>query len=387
MRFNFLTMKFQSAILILIFPFSGLFNSQIVITEVYYDTPYNEKLTMTLSGEAARKHHRGEFIELYNYSDKDINLANWYIKDLVGTYWLPADKYIKSGQFIVLAYSTLPGNTTVFSEHFTPTVGKESQILYQDMIILRNKAETINLGYGFDGRVMLDKSTVSWNNPNPSSNFYKDIWEHPNEFYNVNSLQLSSTDNYIDATPNPLEANYKPAIQNYEDLVKNDLQQVYSFLDWSENVKFLVENLCAISIGKVEQIPAGTYTNLGKCFNYDTVGNETSAYNCTPNTGTSSGSGYTPDELENISNSIIVYPNPTTASNQYNVTISWSGPALNKIYNLQIYSGAGTTVYNYSPSLGINTTSFNLQSQLPGIFVANFILNTGQVVSKNILKW
>ena len=152
-------------------------------------------------------------------------------------------------------------------------------------------------------------------------------------------------------------------------------------------MRVLIENICAISIVKVEQTPAGTYLNMGKCFNYDTAGNETSAFDCTPNTSTNPNVGYSPDELDAINNSIIVYPNPTTASNQYNVTISWSGAALNKIYNLQVYSSAGMSVYNFNPTAGINTTSFNLQSQLPGTFVANFVLNTGQVVSKNILKW
>ena len=259
---------------------SSLFYSQIAITEVYYDTPYNEKLTMTLSGEAARKHHRGEFIELYNFSDKDVNLKNWYIKDLIGTYWLP-DKLLIKGEFIVIAYSTLR-NTTTFPEHFTTTQGKENQILYQDKILLRNKREIIKAGYSFDGKTMLDKSTVEWYNPNPSSNFVKDVWTQPSAFYNVKSMQLNSNNSYIEATPNPLDAIYKPPTQNYEDLVRDDFIQNYAYLDWTDNVNALVNKLCQISIQKIEQLPNGIYNSGGKCFSYDIAGNYISSSDCNP---------------------------------------------------------------------------------------------------------
>lgn len=91
------------------------------------------------------------------------------------------------------------------------------------------------------------------------------------------------------------------------------------------------------------------------------------------------------DELEVIKNSIVIHPNPTKATDNYNVTISWSGAALGKIQSVQVFNSSGSLVYSYIP--GANTTSFNLQNQLPGSFIANFVLNTGQIVSKNILKW
>lgn len=364
---------------------SSLFYSQIAITEVYYDTPYNEKLTMTLSGEAARKHHRGEFIELYNYSDKDVNLKNWYIKDLIGTYWLP-DRLLIKGEFIVIAYSTLR-NTTTFPEHFTTTQGKEKQILYQDKILLRNKREIIKAGYSFDGKTMLDKSTVEWYNPNPSSNFVKDVWTQPSAFYNVKSMQLNSNNSYIEATPNPLAAIYKPPTQNYEDLVRDDFIQNYSYLDWTENVNALVNKLCQISIQKIEQLPNGFYNSGGKCFSYDIAGNYISSSDCNPSNSGPQTNEYNYDELEAIKNSIVIYPNPSSSNNGYVVNISWSGPSINKINNLQVYNSGGGLIYGFTPISGINYTSFSLQGQLPGVFVAKFILNTGQVVSKNILKW
>src|SRR6218665_1526706 len=81
--------------------------SQLKITEIYHDTPYNERMTLSTNGsqeEDARKHHWGEFIEIYNYSDKPVSLENWYIKDMEGTFWLPADKTIQSKEFMVIVY-------------------------------------------------------------------------------------------------------------------------------------------------------------------------------------------------------------------------------------------------------------------------------------------
>ena len=386
--------------LLTIFTFNQ-FSSQIAITEVYYDTPFNEKLKFGNQANGyvdAIKHHRGEFVEIYNYSDKDINLKGWYLKDLQGIFWLP-EKIIKSQQFMVIAYSTLPSNTTIFKEHFTTTAGKEEQIIYQDKILLRNKRDVAILGYKIgDSPVLINKSSVGWEfRESPPINFVHDAWANPQEFYNVNSIQYNPNhppnqnnpdlfNNYM-ATPNPLEATYKPPLQHYEDLVMNDYLQNYSYLDWTDNVNRLVNRLCQISIQKVEQIPNGTYNSGGKCFNYDTAGNYISSTDCNGSNSGPQTNEYSYDELEAIKNSIVVYPNPATSNNSYVVNISWSGPSINKINNLQVYTSGGGLVYGFVPTNGVYSTSFSLQGQLPGVFVANFTLNTGQVISKNILKW
>ncbi|WP_312751095.1 lamin tail domain-containing protein [Epilithonimonas hominis] len=386
--------------LLTIFTFNQ-FSSQIAITEVYYDTPFNEKLkfgNQTNGYVDAIKHHRGEFVEIYNYSDKDINLKGWYLKDLQSIFWLP-EKIIKSQQFMVIAYSTLPSNTTIFQEHFTTTAGKQEQIIYQDKILLRNKRDVAILGYKIgDSPVLINKSSVGWEfRESPPINFVHDAWANPQAFYNVNSIQYNPNhppnqnnpdlfNNYM-ATPNPLEAIHKPPLQNFNDLVKEDYLQNYSYLDWTDNVNALVNRICQISIQKVEQIPNGTYNSGGKCFSYDIAGNYISSSDCNGSNNGPQTNEYTYDELEAIKNSIVVYPNPATSNNNYVVNISWSGPSINKISNLQVYTSGGGLVYGFTPTNGVNSTSFSLQGQLPGVFVANFILNTGQVISKNILKW
>lgn len=385
---------------LLFFIFSRL-SSQILITEVYYDTPFNEKLKFGNQANGyvdAIKHHRGEFIEIYNYSDKDISLKNWYLKDLQGIFWLP-DKIIKSEQFMVVAYSILPGNATVFAEHFTPTQGKESQIIFQDKLILRNKRDVAILGYKIgDSPTLVNKSSVGWQfMESPASNYIHDAWANPQGFYTVNSIQYNPNNpptqnnpdlynNYM-AAPNPLDATYKPATQNYEDLVRDDYLQYYAYLDWTDNVNVLVNRVCQISIQKIEQLPSGTYNSGGKCFTYDIAGNNTTSNDCAGSNNGPQTNEYSYDELEAIKNSIVIYPNPAISSNNYIVNISWSGPSINKIHNLQVYTSGASLVYGFMPTNGLNSTSFTLHGQLPGVFIANFTLNTGQVISKNILKW
>ncbi|MEN2436812.1 lamin tail domain-containing protein, partial [Weeksellaceae bacterium A-14] len=384
--------------------FFDCFFSQIIITEVYYDTPYNEKLHFTkkVNGETtedlieAVKHHRGEFVEIYNHSDKDINLKNWYLSDRVGVFWFP-EKVIKSEQFMIVAYSTLPNDKTPFSEYFTTTQGKNSQIILQDKIILRNLRETLSLGYrvGENGS-LIETSKVRWEfRGSQPINFVHDIWQNPAAFYTVKSIQYnpnysgddqSDPDTYgnYTALPNPLEALIKPAKVSYDQTVKKSYLDNYAYLDWSENVKILLEQLCSLNIEKIEQTSSGVFNNGNKCFTYDSSGNRVLATDCSSSTNANSvETGYNGDQLEEIKNAIVIYPNPT----QSQVTIKWSGTALNKIYNLQVYSAAGTSVFGYNPSSSTSSVTFSLQNQLPGVFVANFVLNNGQVVSKNILKW
>lgn len=369
---------------------------QITITEVYYNTPYNEKLRFANNTINAEQHHRGEFIEIYNFSDKDINLKNWFIKDKLAVFHLP-DKIILKGQFMVIAYSPIQYNITPFTEYFTTTTGKENQIILQDRIILRNKKEKITLGYSIDdlGIHKFDKKTYEWDfNTEPSGNYIHNIWQTPSAFYDVKSIQYHNDPNLdgtFSDTPNPLGANIVPPTISYAEAVKDDYQSIYAYLDWTSNVLTLINNICPINIVKVSQQPNGSSNNSSSCFSYDTAGNMIAGSNCN---GSSSGgsppsntSGYTVDELNDIKNNIVLSPNPTKSSDLYQVNITWSGPALNKINNLQVFTSTGGLVYGFTPSSGVNSTSFNLQNQLPGVFVANFILNTGQVVSKNILRW
>ncbi len=384
-----------------------LLHSQIAITEIYYDTPFNEKLKFgnDLKGYVdAIKHHRGEFIEIYNYSDSDLNLKDWYVKDLQSVFWLP-NKIIKKNEFMVIAYSRLPYHTTTFSDHFTPTLGKENQIIYQDQILLRNKKDKVTLGYAVGGQKFVDTWQFMWEFRNdPAPNFLPNLTGNPSQFYSVKSIQyhpdpMSTIDpnvqpngydlyNY-EATPNPLHANFIPSTQSYNDLVKDNFQNYYAYLNWDTNASNLVNNVCNLNIETVFQnVKKGELTTETKCFNFDESGNMILNYNCSGEILIPVESlGFTPDELEAIRNNISISPNPTKASNSYNVTMSWNGPALNKVNNIQVFNSAATTVYSFVPGAGVNSTNFSLQGQLPGAFVANFILTTGQVVSKNILKW
>lgn len=397
-------MRIKITIFLLVLIFSQNFYSQIIITEIYYDTPHNEKLRFTkkVNGIAtqdlieAERHHRGEFIEIYNFSDKDVNLKDWFIKDLQGVFWFP-DKIIQSKQFMVIAYSLLSYNITPFSEYFTNTTGKENQIILQDKIILRNQREKIALGrihrFG-ENSITLIKSEIQWKfSQSPPINFVKNIWEEPNEFYKVNSIQYNPNysgnqdnpdiyDNYM-AAPNPLDAIYKPPTKNYNEIVSDEFNLFYSYLDWTDNVNALIYNECKINISNEDQTATNPGTNAFKCFNHDTSGNLTSSYDCNSTISTTPSTDYTYDELEEIKKLITIAPNPTNNV----VTISWSGIALGKVSNLQVHSSTGGLIYNYSPSSTTNSVTINLQNQISGVYIAHFYLNTGQLVSKNILKW
>lgn len=378
--------------------FSSIYHAQITITEVYYDTPYNERLGLNPNNPSViPEHHKGEFIELYNYSNQDISLDGWYVQDYLGTYMLPSDKTIKAGGFFLVAYGK-NSLENYFPDFFPTTQGQEGKIVYQNVMLLRNKIETIRVGtFAYKGQmpILSDEITVGKGANAPSN--YSPSNGNSAVFYDVPSVQWQSTaqqygkpvHSYIDATPNPLGATYKPATQNLQDILLPIYLNNYSFLDWSDNVNLLLDQKCPIVIQKTEQVPSGTFSNDTKCFSYDTSGNSLSTSNCNGSNGPGSGSvnNLTTDQLDEIKNSIVISPNPTKASDSYNVTITWSGPALNKINNIQVFNSSGTTVYAFAPGLGVNTTTFNLQNQLPGAFVANFILTTGQVVSKNILKW
>lgn len=366
-------------------------NGQLIITEVYEDTPYNEqlqsvkKITSENPGGYINRHHRGEFVEIYNYSDTDIDLGKWYIKDYAGSFLLP-NKIIKPGETMLIAYSPLKGYSVDFPELFPTTKGKEKQIIYQDRILLRNKKEMLQLySQNFNGSgIPIESKIVSWHfDKEPASNHIHEIT--PRHFYEVQSMNLTANGTYIRAYPTPLEVTYRPATEKIHDIMRYRGQENYTILDWGHSVISLINNLCPINIIKEEQQSLENTTIYGKCFSYDDSGNYTSSIDCasTSSAGNTTTPSLTYDQLEQIKNDITIYPNPTRGE----VTIKWENAATNKIYRFQVYSSSGNRVFMHSPNYGQKSITFNIGSQLPGVYVVNFTLNTGQVISKNLLKW
>lgn len=114
---------------------------QVNISEVYFDTYFNE-------GSQDEYHHHGEFIELYNRSSQSVDLSNWMLLDYSGrgSFTIPQGTTIAANDFIIIAYGTESGlYSKDFSILFPSALGKESKIVYQQSIMLKNGREGITL--------------------------------------------------------------------------------------------------------------------------------------------------------------------------------------------------------------------------------------------------
>ena len=108
---------------------------KVVISEVYFDTPYTENL-----GEL--NHHAGEYIELFNSSNEDIDISGWYIKDNILSFKFPIGTIIKAGGFKVI---TPTKTKELFISLFPEAAGHEEDIILQNMIYLNNHVEKVEL--------------------------------------------------------------------------------------------------------------------------------------------------------------------------------------------------------------------------------------------------
>ncbi|MFY0602952.1 MAG: lamin tail domain-containing protein [Flavobacteriaceae bacterium] len=108
---------------------------KVVISEVYFDTHYIED-------QSYLNHHAGEFIELYNSSDQDIDISDWRIIDNVSGFEIPSGTIIKSGGFKVITFTS---SKDKFIELFPEAAGHEDDIILQDEFILNNNVEKIYL--------------------------------------------------------------------------------------------------------------------------------------------------------------------------------------------------------------------------------------------------
>lgn len=369
-------------------------SSQLFITEVYRDTPYSEYIDInypayqnptlaTLS--LLKKRHRGEFIEIYNASDTALNLKDWKLVDEEGSYEFP-DKMINSGQFIVVvANNNADGD--YFPMFFSTTAGKESQILYQNSIKLNNSRESLHLvAKNLFGNNIIPYITSSFYYQTSADFGFSTGSDYavnnPSVFYDVKDWQYGYS---TPQTPNPLEASITPPIKSIEEYVLPYFIQNYNTITWDEDVDLLVNSICNINISTVSQNPNIITTSDGKSFNYDEAGNSSAANNYTPGSTPTSQVGYTSDELDQIKAAIQLSPNPTYDI----VNVSITGIAQGKVSSVQVFSGNGAILFtknNLEDSTNFNF-SFNLVNQITGVYIANFILNTGQVVGKNVLKY
>ncbi|WP_300685076.1 lamin tail domain-containing protein [Chryseobacterium sp.] len=372
-----------------------LSSAQLMITEVYRDTPYSEYIDVNYAPyqnpnpdlyEKLRKRHRGEFVEIFNASDTDLNLKDWKLRDDEGSFDLP-DKIIKSGQFVVVVANNNTGGD-YFPGFFSTTQGKDNQIIYQNAFKLNNANESISLiAKNIAGHNILQEYVASGlsfqqenNNFGISAGF--DAVANPSIFYEVKDWQYGYNTPQF---PNPLNATILPPIKPLNDYVGDILYQNYDILTWDVNAENLINNKCDTYIASVAQSSNTGTTSGGKSFNYDLAGNSTAANVYSPNTNPGSSSGYSADELEQIKTAIQLSPNPTYDI----VNVSITGIAQGKVSSLQVFSSLGALLFtkNNLQNPSDFNFSFSLGNQITGVYVANFTLNTGQVVSKNILKY
>lgn len=381
-----LTLKKKRWLLILLFALQNSF-SQIHITELYIDSPYVET---NYASESGLQHHLGEYIELYNYTNQDINLGGWSITDKVSKFIFPENTIISSESFLLVAYRPNPTAGNYIPLFFPTTVGKDSQIIYQDQVILRNPHENIKLNMGMLGGIDFGGypiSFASWNTPLAPSNQAAN-YQNPSQvnFY-INSLHFA-IDHLYYATANPLEESELPPTVDLQDAgpFREAVTTIFTGLTWAENARELLEMICELSISDISQAASGSFTEGTVCFTYDLSGNYTlTDTNCeddTENSTSPSEQGYSETELEDISSKISLYPNPTSGA----VNIVWDASISTVITSIQ-FAGISGNIININPvSTSSISASYDITVQPTGNYIVKFSLDSGQFISKIVIK-
>lgn len=376
-------------------------NAQIIITEVHYDTPFFEH-SPNESDQNIRR-HLGEYIELYNYSSEDIPLKGWFIADYASKYVFPDEAVIPSEGFIIIVYNSdswhnsNSGNINTinyFPIFFPTTVGKETQIYYQNDVILRNPRELLRLYMtelkGVDTNEYKIHQ-VSWQNKPNNARESQDATFNPGSynFYTSSSIHLNSEQEYLAGNPTPLISTYIPATQNMEDIstVIDAIRSIYSDLTWEDYSDEILFNICSLELNIVQQTPQETYTEIKRCFEYDNSGNKINSYDCSEGEDSQEGNEqeqieYTSAELDEISSKIALYPVPTYIT----LNIQWDESINGKISTIQFLNQNGMLIGSQSIEETQNSTQFNFYGQPTGVYIVSFILDSGQIISKNIMK-
>ncbi|KQS53196.1 lamin tail domain-containing protein [Flavobacterium sp. Leaf359] len=359
--------------------------SQIAITEIYYDTPYIERTDRAY-------HHLGEYIELYNYTTEDLSLKGWSITDNASKYVFPDNVIIPSQSFIVVAYrDPFEPIGDYFTTFFPTTIGKESQIFYQGNVMFRNKTENISLNVGFVRGTDLRGYAIqsaSWHNDEFDRHFNPGYMNPSGVNFYLESLHLSNEEYFYPGTPTPLTAAYVPPTQNLEDIAsfQQASQDNYASLTWETYSNAILAITCPLTINVVQQTAPYINPVLKKCFSHDASGNLVSTFLCDENNERTNDSGqafeYGSSELEEIASKIILYPNPTSTT----VNVQWDGSINGKITQMQVFNTGGINISNTTILVSQSSTVIDLSYQPTGIYIVRFLLDSGQFISKNVMK-
>jgi hypothetical protein len=386
---------------------------QIVITELNYDTPYSEKASLTI------KHHSGEYIELYNYTNEDIPLKGWFITDNAGKYDFPDDAIIRSEDFIIVAYRK-NHSLNYFPQFFPNTIGQENKIFYQDKIIMYNTRDCINIHYGYikdiiispDDRIGVHSTDVRnisfqkcWKNENINGNWtggdtvqqnFSEVsngfdsttlnndynyYEKESMHYNGNSNSLV---NFHNGFVSPLSSNYLPPTQDLQTITQEIVHPHYDQFTWASNATKIINNQCPIAIPLETQEPSEVYLASGRCFVYDINGNAINSNSCVPSiiNNPPPPLEYTAEQIAAFEASITIFPNPTMG----NITINWDTILNGNIQTIGIGNVNGIHVTQQTITPIQTSTNIDISTQPMSIYIVKFTLNTGQYFSKNIIK-
>lgn len=113
-------------------------SASVVISQVMYDSPLNERVTVT-------PYSNGEFIELYNMGEQPADISDWYLKGggVREFFVFPSGTILSPGSYLVVAYRHSRTPQYVLSDLYGNACS--SAILYQNSIVLSNSGESVCL--------------------------------------------------------------------------------------------------------------------------------------------------------------------------------------------------------------------------------------------------
>lgn len=130
---------FILSFLLCVYAHSGY--GQVVINQIMYDTPLNEKIA------TSAPYSNGEFIELYNMGGESVSLSDWKLRGGGKTeIYTFGNIVLSAGGYLIVAYhnSQTPA-FTIDSLYLSFLPDDNCQVLYQRKIILSNEGEPVTL--------------------------------------------------------------------------------------------------------------------------------------------------------------------------------------------------------------------------------------------------